>query len=481
MSSNVPQNRLEKKYNPPDIESEKFLNDDSFVRGLRGPFGSGKTVTCMWDIFFRSCEMPSQADGIRHSRWAIVRNTYPELLTTSLATWRYWFGHISRIRESVPVISYTQFGLPDGTEVDLEVHFIAMDSPDSVKKLKSLDLTGGYLHEASELDKSVLDTMTGRVGRYPAKIDVASYWAGITMDTNPPDDDHWWYHLAEVVRPNNYRFFSQEPAILLQPDGTYAPNPKATYVSIQQKGYLYWLDQVSGKSAEWIKVYLQGEYGHLVTGRPVYPEYNDLAHCAMVPLEPFRTIPLILGFDFGLTPSAIPMQLTPNGRVRVLHELTSENMGVKQFMNEALKPFIAEHYLGMEILVVGDPAGAHQSETDQKTCFEMLRDGGFTVVSAKTNNYLARREAVVHFLSLAVDGRPAFELSPTCVTLRKGFRGGYHYDRVQVVGTEMRFKDEPAKNKYSHPHDALQYGCLYFYSPPSRQTVVIPRFKAKRW
>jgi hypothetical protein len=40
--------------------------------------------------------------------------------------------------------------------------------------------------------------------------------------------------------------------------------------------------------------------------------------------------------------------------------------------------------------------------------------------------------------------------------VRKGFNGGYRYRKLQVSGGE-RYSDEPEKNKYSHPHDALQY------------------------
>jgi hypothetical protein len=42
--------------------------------------------------------------------------------------------------------------------------------------------------------------------------------------------------------------------------------------------------------------------------------------------------------------------------------------------------------------------------------------------------------------------------------LRKGFIGGYHFTRVQVTG-EARHRERPNKNKFSHPHDALQYLC----------------------
>jgi len=43
--------------------------------------------------------------------------------------------------------------------------------------------------------------------------------------------------------------------------------------------------------------------------------------------------------------------------------------------------------------------------------------------------------------------------------LRQGFRSGYQYRKMQVSG-DARFEDKPLKNKFSHPHDALQYMAL---------------------
>jgi hypothetical protein len=50
-------------------------------------------------------------------------------------------------------------------------------------------------------------------------------------------------------------------------------------------------------------------------------------------------------------------------------------------------------------------------------------------------------------------------VDPKCKVVRKGFNGGYKYRRIQVTGEE-RYTDEPMKNAYSHPHDALQYLAL---------------------
>lgn len=48
---------------------------------------------------------------------------------------------------------------------------------------------------------------------------------------------------------------------------------------------------------------------------------------------------------------------------------------------------------------------------------------------------------------------------------------GYVYSRLAVSGEE-RYKDKPNKNMYSHPMDALGYGCLELASDRIAQTKV---------
>ena len=56
----------------------EFLHDNSFVRGLMGPVGSGKSYGCAAEIMLRAVKQPpSPKDGVRYSRFVIVRNSYP--------------------------------------------------------------------------------------------------------------------------------------------------------------------------------------------------------------------------------------------------------------------------------------------------------------------------------------------------------------------------------------------------------------------
>ena len=66
----------------------KFLGDDAFFRGLLGPVGSGKSYACAAEVMLRAVKQPvSPKDGVRYSRFVVVRNSYPELRTTTIKTW----------------------------------------------------------------------------------------------------------------------------------------------------------------------------------------------------------------------------------------------------------------------------------------------------------------------------------------------------------------------------------------------------------
>ena len=94
-------------------------------------------------------------------------------------------------------------------------------------------------------------------------------------------------------------------------------------------------------------------------------------------------------------------------------------------------------------------------------CNQILRPHGIYVEPAYTNVLAKRLDSINQFLGKLVDGEPAFQLSSKAKTVRKGFLGGYHYKKVHTVGSAT-YKDEPNKNEYSHPMDALQYGMMYF-------------------
>ena len=395
-------------------------------------------------------------DGVRRTKWAIIRNTYRELLDTTVATWLHWFpeGAIGTFNKNEMV-----YKIRHG-DIEADVLFRALDKPGDVRKLLSLELTGGWINEAREIGKGIVDVLGDRIGRYPAvdeELGLGPTWSGLWMDTNPPDDDHWWYQLAEIKTPPGHKFFSQ-PGGLIEINGHFFPNPAAENLTHLEKGY--YLTRMHGKAQSYIRVYYCNQYGFLADGRPVYPEYVDAVHCAKANLSPIGGLPVYVGIDFGLTPAATFAQRLPNGRWIVLDELVTENLGAKRFA-ELLGPKMRERFEGFQFQqITGDPAGDTRSEVDEHTCFQILRSAGIPAVPAPTNDFVVRREAVAGALTRMVDGKPGLIISPECKTLRKGMAGGYCRKRIQVSGEE-RYRDMPDKeNIFSHVCEALQYNLL---------------------
>jgi hypothetical protein len=420
-----------------------------------GPVGSGKSTACCIEIISRAQEQ-KPFNGVRRSRWAIIRNTYPELKSTTIKTWQEWSPG-SVMKWDAPISCTMKGNLADGTSLDMEVFFFPVDRPEEIGKLKSLELTGAWINEAAEIAKGVFDMVTQRVGRFPPKRMGGPSWSGVLLDTNPPDDDHWYYRLAEREKPKDWKFFKQ-PGGLVEQSGEYLPNPNAENIDNLPEGHRYYLRQVPGKTRDWIKVFLLGNYGSVVQGKPVYPEWSDELHCRKV--QPDKERPLLLGFDYGLTPACAICQVTHRGQLVVLDELFAQDMGISQFARDIVIPHLAVNYSGYSFQAVGDPAGLSRAQTDEKSCYMELAEAGIPCIPAPTNAFAGRREAVAKYLTKLVDAKPGLLLDPKCDMLRRGFNGRYCYRRMQVPGEE-RYRDVPDKNEYSHLHDALQYAALY--------------------
>jgi hypothetical protein len=322
------------------------------------------------------------------------------------------------------------------------VIFVSLDRPDDIAKLLGMELTGAWIDEAREIPKAVLDGLTGRVGRYPSMLMGGSNWSGIIASTNPPDNDHWWYKLAEEVHPAGWQFFKQPSGLSDQAENRENLPPD------------YYERQMSGKDEDWIKVYVHGEYGFVRDGKPIYPEYIDSLHCQEFDLIP--GLPIYVGIDFGLTPAAVFAQRTPMGQWRWHSELVTEDMGAVRF-GELVKEAMLQRYPGYQFAnVTGDPAGDTRAQTDENTPFMILNKAGIPAKPASSNDFIKRRESVAVGLTRLIDGKPGLMVHPQCKMLRKGMAGGYNYRRVQVSGEE-KYRDTPDKNIYSHVCEAGQY------------------------
>jgi hypothetical protein len=457
------------KYKPDGEVLKSFMKDGTFFRGIRGPVGSGKSVACCVEVFRRAIQQQKGADGLRKSRWAIIRNTNPQLRTTTIKTWLDWFPEADwgRFTWSVPYTHRIKKG-----DIDLEVIFLALDRPEDVKKLLSLELTGIWVNEAREIPKSIIDACTMRVGRYPSMRDGGPSWTGVIADTNAPEEDHWWPIMAGevpvpdhipreqakmLVKPTNWLFFTQPSGMVEKKDeegqvDSYLPNKVAENRKNMMQSY--YPNLIQGKTKSWIDVYVMNKLGHIQDGKPIYPMFATEVHVATEEIAVAAGHPVYVGLDFGLTPAATIGQKV-RGRWLIQSEIVAIDMGIVRFAEVLRNELAIRFSAASETIIYGDPAGDFRAQTDESTPFHILRGAGLRAFPAPSNSVDLRLEAVSSQLTKMVEGKPAFLVDRRCQQLIKGFEGGYSYKRMEVSGE--RYADKPDKNMFSHVHDSLQY------------------------
>lgn len=455
--------RVELDFTPQGDTLDRYYRDRSRVSLIVGPLGSAKTNASVFKLLKLVMEQQPDKAGVRPTRWIVVRNTYGELLGTTARDYLEAFSPLGLFTQGTmePPMHELRFRLPDGTRVESDVIFLALDKPAHIRKLRGGQYTGVYLSEAKELLKGVVDMADLRHGRYPS-VQIEPTWHGMIGDSNAPDTDHWLYKAAEEEHPEGWAFFRQPGGLTRAPEPdehgrpVWLPNHQAENLRNLPGGIEYYLRGKAGKSDDFIAVNLANEYGFIGDGKPVYPEYVDSLHCR--PFEIDRTQPIRVGLDFGLTPAAAIGQRTVTGRWVTRHELVTDHMSITTFGKD-LSRFLKAEYGNAQFIIHGDPAGNQQQPGDEetRTVFQLLKAADIDASPAPGNNdWTLRRESIAGLLRTITDGVPAYRLHPDCKVLRKAMQGGYCLDRVQAGGAE-RYKDAPMKNQYSHVAEADQY------------------------
>lgn len=463
-----------------------FINDRSRVSSIMGPLGSNKTFGCLQKLMLLSCEqrpclegdvdpisgdpIPSRYWNIRPTRWCVVRNTYSDLTTATIKDFIEFFTQpeLGRMLMSIPPTFKGQWRLTDKTKVQTEFIFLSLDRPADVKKLRGTQFTGFWWNEVSEADRANVDMADLRHGRYPSikSAGVGYTWRGMICDTNAMDEDHWYYKYAEEETPGNWKFFKQPGGVYdtgeKHPNGrvVWAPNPEAEGVVNLPDQERYYIDGLEGKDDDWIKVNLANQYGFAVDGKPVHPEYIDDIHCTEFIPDIKDIKVLYLGLDFGRTPAAaIVYRDEVYGRYYVIDELTSINMPASEFGPE-LKKYLDLNYPGKPVGGHSDPAGSSPGQEVNDSAIDLIAAAGIPCIPAPSNSVTMRRAAVARPLrENAMDGRPRLLVCKKAKMIRKGLMGGFCYRRMQISGSE-RYHEEPDKNMYSHPVEALEYVLL---------------------
>lgn len=430
-------------YNAPPTISEFMLDDTHEVRLVLGPYGSGKTTGCIMELARRMMMEHPDARGIVRTRFVVVRNTATQLRQSALEDIRKWLTPAMTYKVTDSTILF-RFNHPQYGRIESDWLLIPLDKPEDQQRLLSLNITGAWVSEFREVPLSIVEALLGRCGRFRPLGVTKNAWHGIIAESNPPDEDSEWYHKMEIERPNNW-------AVYKQPGGT-APNAE----NRENLRDNYYESLIESNTKDWVDVHVHAHYGKSLSGQSVFrasfrPEY----HVTYETLDPTPTMPLMIGQDFGRTPAALIGQVDNIGRLLILQECVTKDMGIEQFCISILRPKLIERFMGANAFMIGDPSGRYKGQITEESPFDALARLGFKIYPAQTNDLDPRLRAVEQLFLRNVNAGPMILIDGAhCPLLVQALKFNYRYKRKK----NSELEDAPEKtHPWSDLVDCLQY------------------------
>lgn len=468
-------------YTPPKTVSA-FIADhrkgELFYSWITGPIGSGKTTGNFFKLCYMAKLQEPGPDGIRRSRAVVVRNTLPQLRDTTIASWLMWFKdgqagdwHATNYKF---VLRFD--------DVECEVLFRPLDTPEDIARVLSLEITFAILDEFVRIPREIIDSLSARCGRYPATKDGGATNWGMWGASNTDTEDNWWFdylhdraavfkgHAArdENDRERAARALAGEripnATVFVQPSGF---DVAAENLENLPGGRDYYIQQADGKKKAWIKQFIEVEWGYSAAGMPVVSSFNSGLHVAKKELLFNPLLELVVGLDPGLGGMGWSFtQQDLDGRLLCLGELVLENVGIERAITDHVKPYLRRRFPEANVVIAPDPAAANRAQTDERAVVDVVKRHFH--VQIETNNRLPLRlDAIDYFAARLTAEGPALLLDPVhCPRTIRALAGGWRYAVNLRKGVVQGAA--PEKNQHSHIGDGFGYAARYHHKLDTR-------------
>lgn len=456
-----------------------FVESLSKVDIIMGPYGSGKTTSCLQKILLITMMQNPGRDGVRRSRGCVVRNTYDQLKSNVMKDFFAWFPKTKDNFNGETNTSVIRIEVPNYGMLEIEILWRALGDDRKPQKLfKGMGLTWLWLNEADELEPSVIKFGFARLGRYPMAKDGGCRHSCMFFDLNAPEVTNYVYDIAvneklpvskeELKRMQARHGANFRVTFHRQPGGE---DPNAENLANLPKGYYQGLKLTLDEHEQ--KRFIHNEFGAVRSGQPVFPQFRDDLHVAKSPLVYNPNLPVFSAIDGGATPAAVFGQKDHDGKLLVIAELVVflpddekkilEKMGPTQF-GETYRQFVNDNFPDAVMADPwGDPAifeGSYGHDEDRSWAEDFARAANVRIRRApvKGNLYSVRKENMVK--RMVRDNLPycGILISPACPWLRQGFNNGYTLPKTKLSDGKIALADKPDKrNPFGHVQDALQY------------------------
>lgn len=319
---------------------------------------------------------------------------------------------------------------------------LPLETPDDVRRLLSLQLTGAFIEEFREVNFDIVSSLIGRVGRYPRIGGVEPTWQGIILSSNPYPDGSPWQEAFEITRPKEWVLYRQ-------PSGL---SPEVENAEHLPEGYYDRLCE--GATENWIRVHVHGENGPDMSGAPVFGDSFDYDFHTRPHLTVREGVTFAIGMDLDRNPAALIGQMDAMGRLLVHKELFAEGVGLEHFVRSELTPTMFANFRG-SAYIIGDPSGVRRSSISEESSYQALERLGYKAIQAPTNNIDPRLRSVEALLTAQIGGEAALLISQSgCPMLIRAMASAYKFKRSRTG----QLDPTPEKlHPWSDLCDSLQY------------------------
>lgn len=441
--------------------------------------GEGKSAGLCWAIWYHTMRNPG-AD------WVLIRDTWVNLESTTFKEFFEWFGGFGEYRASSKLFTWhldaMQAGKKRGT-----LKFMGLDDPKDAHSLQSLAIAGAALDEPAPAAESggiaeeIFDALLSRRRQRNMK------WYAVKLAQNNPDENHWSYRRFVVPGTLPTPRFDTDGTPLLLPDQDPGfilwHTDKPENLQNLPPGYYEQLRIKWSHRPDFVKRFVEGQFGHISKGQKVTPEWSDQLHLT-TGLVAVKGEMLFLLWDFGLNPTCIITQVSPLGHWNIIQSFVGDGIGVEQLIEDYVRPVLSRDYKGFKWKHIGDPAGKEREQSNsQRSAVKVIikslggrwQDGPVQIHE--------RVDPLRAVLTKTISGRGLVQVDQEKAKhVWLALRGGWHYhiSRTGLVS------EKPVKDDHSHPGDSMGYGAAKLFplgrlnhAVRSRKSTTTSFFKTK--
>lgn len=415
-------------------------------------------------------------------KWAVVRDTRKNIGLTTARTIREWFPEpYARWRgkpeepesctiyvRNDPVVTYDFFGV---------------NSPADHDRFQSYEASGGVWIEEPAPAATNTEYISSGVGPNVLGIAVTSIrgapFPSVQITMNPPSAEHWTAQLwqipgyeaageleSEFPQPQQdaRAEIRRQSAVFMFPPG------ENRALDLKTPGYRdrnRTILMAMGRT-DLLARLADGKVGYAQVGEKVTPEFTEY-HTALG-LQVIPNLPFILSFDFGLNPTCIISQISPNGFLLIHRVFSRENVGMRQLLEQDVHPWLLQQPVTSWWYCGGPEAvEREQSDSEETALRTIVRILGHFPYRRGPVSWSARRDGAREALTKSPGGLPFLRINPTgAALLVRTLSGGWAYKTNSLGQVTRDYPDK--KSRFDHIGDAFCHLCCVILGRTDRQS-----------